>query len=235
MANKFYAVKKGKCRGIFLSWEDCKKQIDGMPYVAYKSFTSLLEAAEYLEVPINYGEQDENSDSDGDEQAVKENVDNSKNIPKVRAYVDGSYNVKTKEFSYGMIILGVEKPYCTGEKFDDTDLATMRNVAGEIKGAEAAMKYALNHNIKEIAIYYDYEGIAKWCLGQWKRNKDGTKAYKAFYDKVKEKVDVTFIKVEAHKKNGDVHNELNEHVDHVAKQMVGLWTGEPYEIQDPPR
>ena len=29
MASKFYAVKKGKIPGIYNSWDDCKKMVDG--------------------------------------------------------------------------------------------------------------------------------------------------------------------------------------------------------------
>lgn len=35
---KFYVVWKGKLPGIYTSWEDCKKQIDGFPEAVYKSF-----------------------------------------------------------------------------------------------------------------------------------------------------------------------------------------------------
>ena len=73
----------------------------------------------------------------------------------------------------------------------------MHNVAGEIKGAEAAMQYAIDEGIRRIIIYHDYEGIAKWCLGEWKTNKEGTLAYKKFYDSIKDQVDVKFVKSEA--------------------------------------
>ena len=83
----------------------------------------------------------------------------------VIAYVDGSYRSDTGEFSYGMVILqdGEEHTFC--QKMTDKELALMHNVAGEIKGSEAAMQYAMDHNIPEITIYHDYEGIAKWCTG----------------------------------------------------------------------
>ena len=42
---------------------------------------------------------------------------------------------------------------------NDAEMATMRNVAGEIKGAEAAVKKAIELGIKELVIYYDYMGI----------------------------------------------------------------------------
>ena len=36
-----------------------------------------------------------------------------------------------------------------------------RVTTGEIKGAEAAMRYAIENNKKSLTIYHDYEGIAK--------------------------------------------------------------------------
>ena len=135
----------------------------------------------------------------------------------VEIYVDGSYNSATGEFSYGMVVLlgGQEETY--SQSFQDEELATMRNVAGEIKGAEAAMQYALDHGIREIAIYHDYEGIAKWCLGEWKTNKEGTKAYKAFYDKARSQVKISFVKVTGHS-----GNKYNDMADKLAKEALGI-------------
>ena len=82
----------------------------------------------------------------------------------------------------------------------------MRNVAGEIKGAEAAMRYAVENGFQKLYIYHDYEGIAKWCQGAWKTNKEGTRAYKAYYDSVKDKLEIVFGKVAAH--TGDKYNEM---------------------------
>ena len=135
----------------------------------------------------------------------------------VEAYVDGSYNSRTNEYSYGMIILrnGEELKYA--EKYADKEMASMHNVAGEIKGAEAAMRYAVENSLKEIIIYHDYEGISKWCLGEWKANKEETKAYKGYYDSVKNKVDITFVKVAGHS-----NNKYNDIADELAKQALGI-------------
>lgn len=124
----------------------------------------------------------------------------------VIAYVDGSYRSDTGEFSYGMVILkdGEEHTFC--EKMTDKELALMHNVAGEIKGSEAAMKYAVDHNIPEITIYHDYEGIAKWCTGAWKATKPGTIAYQAFYREAMKKVKVHFVKVKGH--SNDKYNDM---------------------------
>jgi ribonuclease HI len=41
---KFYVVWNGRKKGIFTSWNVCKKQIDGFESAQYKSFTDLKEA-----------------------------------------------------------------------------------------------------------------------------------------------------------------------------------------------
>ena len=45
---KFYAVRQGKKTGMFLTWDDCKKQVMGYPGAIYKSFGTEAEAKEYL-------------------------------------------------------------------------------------------------------------------------------------------------------------------------------------------
>ena len=139
------------------------------------------------------------------------------------AYVDGSYNVKTKRFGYGIVLFtdavnpdGTPQEIRLSKSFSQEDLAEMRNVAGEIMGAAQAMKTARALGLKELVIYHDYEGIAKWCTGEWKAKKEWTKKYKAFYDEISQDLAVTFQKVEAH--SGDHYNEI---ADQLAKEAVG--------------
>ena len=37
MAGKFYAVKKGRKPGIYMSWDACKAQVMGFPKARYKT------------------------------------------------------------------------------------------------------------------------------------------------------------------------------------------------------
>lgn len=203
MANKYYAVKKGKIPGIYNSWDECKTQVDGVSGAEYKSFKSEQEARDYI--------------GDSVEQEIMNKLDENVNTSCVKAYVDGSYNSGTNEFSYGMIILQDGEELKFAEKYDDKELAVMHNVAGEIKGAEAAMRYAVENLFESIIIYHDYEGIAKWCLGEWKANKEGTKAYKEYYDSVKDKVSISFVKVTGHS-----NNKYNDIADELAKQALGI-------------
>lgn len=203
MANKYYAVKKGKTPGIYNSWNECKLQVEGFSGAEYKSFKSEKEARDYI-------------GNDREKKNVNNSVQNV-NAFDAEAYVDGSYNPETNEFSYGMIVLQNGKELKYAEKYDDKELASMHNVAGEIKGAEAAIRYAVEKSLKRITIYHDYDGIAKWCLGEWKANREGTKAYKGYYDSVKNQVDIKFVKVTGHS-----NNKYNDIADELAKQALGI-------------
>ena len=133
------------------------------------------------------------------------------------AYVDGSYNIATKEYSYGMLMYVNGDTYEAAESFDDPEMSQMRNVAGEIEGSMHAMKYCLENGIKSLDIYYDYAGIEKWALGEWKTNKEGTIAYKNYYDSIKDKLEVHFHKVKGH--SGDAGNDR---ADALAKSALGI-------------
>jgi len=211
MAVKFYAVKSGKTPGIYNTWEDCKAQTDGFSGAVYKSFSSVEEACAFLgwTSPAN---------NPAPQESVFNPIDYTLAHPKSAiAYVDGSYNDATKEFSYGVVMFAEGKQIHFAAKSDDPDLVSMRNVAGEIKGSEAAMRYAYEHSYSSITIYHDYEGISKWCLGLWKTNKDGTIAYKAFYEEMKKHLNIEFIKVKGH--SNDKYNDL---ADSLAKEAVGI-------------
>ncbi|QJA08895.1 reverse transcriptase-like protein [Romboutsia sp. CE17] len=195
---KYYAVRKGKCVGIYNTWDECKSQVNGFSGAEYKSFSNLEEANEYI-----YGKKESKIAYNGNT---------------VEAYVDGSYEHCIKEYGSGVVILkdgNILKTYSI--KGNDEFLVTMRNVAGEIEAAKLAMNYCLEENIENLILYFDYEGIEKWCTGAWKTNKSGTIEYKAFYDKVKEKLNVKFVKVKAH--SGD---KYNEEADKLAKKAIGI-------------
>ncbi len=213
---KFYAVKQGRKTGMFLTWDDCKKQVMGYPGAIYKSFGTREEAEAYLGVT---GAQTDQKDREaGITRSVSSGNNKSENTENaVEIYVDGSYHAATKEFSYGMVVLVDGKEEKFSQKMTDSELAQMRNVAGEIKGSEAAMQYALDHKIPSIIIYHDYQGIASWCNGDWKANKPGTIAYRDFYREASRKIKIQFRKVKGH--SNDKYNDM---VDQLAKEALGI-------------
>lgn len=197
MAKKYYAVRVGREQGIYESWAACQKQISGFSGAVYKGFGTREEARAFIEMGGS----------------VQETIEK----PRAVAYVDGSYDASSKAFSYGMVLFHDGKELHFSERFDDSGLAQMHNVAGELKGAEAAMRYCLENDIPDITIYHDYEGIAKWCSGEWQAKKPGTIAYADYYKKASARVKIRFVKVRGH--SGDRYNDM---ADRLAKSALGL-------------
>lgn len=48
MPKKVYAVRAGRSCGIFTTWDECKKQVDGYAGARYKGFTDIAEALAWL-------------------------------------------------------------------------------------------------------------------------------------------------------------------------------------------
>ncbi|MCR5293545.1 MAG: ribonuclease H family protein [Eubacterium sp.] len=231
---KYYAVKKGKTSGIYETWDECSRNVTGVPGAQFKGFATIEEAREYLGAPLP-------EKSGNDSVMVSDGVGETKISAKFSpglledrkseliaymkrligssdaiAFVDGSYDSSTGDFAYGMLIYhdGVYEEF--SEKFTNDARNGMHNVAGEIEGSMHAMKYALQHGLGSISIHYDYEGIEKWCTGVWKATKEGTISYRDYYLSVKDRVKVNFVKVKGH--SGDPGNER---ADELARMALG--------------
>jgi ribonuclease HI len=201
---KFYAVAAGRETGVFENWSDCEKQVKGFSGAKFKSFESLEEATAFVK----------GSD-------LSEKGSSSPLNPQIPtndyAFVDGSYNASTGVYGYGGFI------YHNGERIllsghgDDPEMAGMRNVAGEILGAEAAIRKADELGLSHITVLYDYSGIECWADGSWKANKFGTARYRDVVKEFRDSLDISFVKVAAH--TGIEGNEL---ADRLAKEAVGI-------------
>ncbi len=199
MAKKYYAVQIGKVPGIYFTWDDCKAMVDGYSGAKYKSFTSLTEAEAF----------------------VKGNESNANKKMEIEAgnyaFVDGSYNIATGVYGYGGFLIAQGEKHVLQGSGHEEEMASMRNVAGEILGSMAAVEKAMELGLKELEIYYDYMGIEKWATGEWKRNKTGTISYYEYMQSIKDKLAVTFVKVKGHS-----GIEGNEEADMLAKEAVGI-------------
>lgn len=51
MKQKYYVVWKGVTPGVYDSWEECRKQVDGFEGARYKSFATKAEADKYFSEP----------------------------------------------------------------------------------------------------------------------------------------------------------------------------------------
>lgn len=202
---KIYAVRKGRKTGLFNTWPECQKQVIGFSGAEYKSFLTQKEAEKYL-----------NGDKSNNLASINiENGDPSTEL--VIAYVDGSYDIKSKQYGSGVVIFWRGQKLTFSFKGNEPELITMRNVAGEIKAAQRAMEFAKEKGANKIIIYYDYEGIEKWCTRAWEAKKEGTQLYVKAYQEISKSIKIEFVKVQAH--TGD---KYNEEADRLAKGAIGL-------------
>ncbi len=190
---KYYVVKKGLKTGIYDNWDECKVNVDGYQGAIYKSFSNLKDAQDFFE----------------DKEVFKTDIPT--------AYIDGSFNPSNDEYSFGAVLIIDNEEMMFNKKYAKDEYSIHRNVAGELKGAGFIIQYAINHGIKEMNVYYDYEGIRSWYLGIWKANLEMTKIYQSFAKEAKKKIKVNFIKVKSH--SNDKYNDL---VDSLAKQALGI-------------
>lgn len=189
---KYYAIKEGLKRGIFNSWDECKEYVSGYKGAVYKSFSTLEDAKNYLE-------------------------DKEEEVCGTFAYVDGSYNPQTTEYSFGAVLYYNNQMYQFKRKFGPDEYSKSRNVSGEIRGAAFIIQYAIKLGIKELDLYYDYRGIEEFYTGFYKATKDLPMRYQMFAQEAKKQIKINFHKVKSH-----TNNKYNDMVDNLAKEALGI-------------
>ena len=81
---KYYAVRKGRQKGIFTSWPECQKQVSGFKGAEFKSFKTKSEAQTYLNQTNSLQNHQQQTSMTKEDALV--------------VYVDGSYDQRLKRY-----------------------------------------------------------------------------------------------------------------------------------------
>ncbi|MFC0190494.1 viroplasmin family protein [Fictibacillus aquaticus] len=193
---KFYAVKVGRKIGVFSTWSECEKQVKGFSGASYKSFLTKEEAEKFLKSNVSSKE------------AVKSGD--------LLIYVDGSYSKAKDKAGFGCVFVKDDEVIHKVSKQSPIDKnEDLWNVSAEIAGVLHAVEWSVNNDYRKVNIFYDYEGLEKWYIGDWKANKRTTKEYVEKMNNFKKHININFFKVKAH--SGDI---FNEQADQLAKSAV---------------
>ena len=217
MSNKYYAVKVGKKPGIYNTWDECKEQVNKFPGAIYKSFKTMEEAKKFI--LLNLDNKEQNNDSSNISTKLNEKTSESFLADEgLTIYVDGSFSLEKKNFSYGLVAIDNGKVIYEdkGIGFDEKAVP-LRNVSGEVLGAMKAVEYAIEKGYEKVTIVFDYQGIESWALGIWKRNNEITSNYNKFMQEKMKEIKISFKKVKGH--SGD---KFNDRVDSLAKEALGI-------------
>lgn len=199
MPSKFYAVKKGKKPGIYRTWPETQKQVMGFSGAQYKSFTTEQEAKDFINPPA--------------QKRVDWTAEDT-----IEAYVDGSFDKTTNRYSYGVVIVKNGQIVETFYQADNNPrYVESFQIAGEVFGAIAAIKWAIEEGYQAINIRYDYMGIEQWATGMWRANKPVSQDYIEQFKKLAPQITVRFQKEKAH--SGVEYNEL---ADQLAKKALQI-------------
>lgn len=211
MAKKVYAIKEGfdsntneKIENkIVGTWAECLKYVKGVKGAKYKSFEDINSAKQFL--------------VEGSKM-LKKGVDN---YPEdcLHIYVDGSYNVTTERYSYGLVAVRSNiVEYIESDAAKDSSKRNIRQIAGELEGAIRGVEYALSKGDKKVVILHDYEGVSHHATGYWERREQSSaEYYKNMNELMSEGIEVIFVKVDSH--TGDLFNEL---VDEKCKEKLEI-------------
>lgn len=211
MAQKIYAVKKGRETGIFNSWPECQAQVTGFNGALYKGFKTKQEADDYLagiesDAPAK---KKKTSTVKKDVMSVAQELELTDKYSSmdncIVVYTDGSNileNLKVR-YSYGFVVIKNNEIIFEGNgEGTNEEASKLENVAGELTAAMQAVLFAKKQfPNQKLYIFHDYQGVSSWALGDWKAKNPTVKKYVEFMKKYESIVPFDFVKVTGHKGN----------------------------------
>jgi len=229
---KYYAVHKGKQPGIYNTWDQCKKQIDGFSGPIYKKFENEAEAQLFLKNGFNQISLQKFSKK----QNIAKNIDKKNEeildellkdkTNRIFIYTDGScikFKNGINKAGYGIYIpqlnIKVSKPLLNQKQTNNrAELTSILETVNHLKPSDLIKELIIITDSAYSMFIFDktgenYEKNNFMKDGQQVLNKD--LIIKAL--KMKRKYNVQLVKVRAHTSKDDIHSLNNDVVDKLAK------------------
>lgn len=199
---KYYAVRTGVTPGIYHSWEETEPLVKGYPGANFQGFKTLEGAQAFLE-----GRDIEEVSSTGALPTLEKDKNHSSFTPtEYVAYVDGSFDKKSNCYGSGVVLLRKNQVIDELSFYGNDSLySDSYQIAGETSASLAAIQWAIDHDVSELTIAYDYQGIASWATGEWNARKAVSIDYVTRFNELSKHIQVHFMKVKGH--SGVLHNE----------------------------
>lgn len=235
MSKKYYAVRIGREPGIYLTWDECKAQVDKFPGAIYKSFKTMEEAEKFAGLKATTTEKVKSTTSTRTTKTVAKATELKpiRSTAKVKvfenyieplevkdnfdmiAFVDGSYEKFSKTYGSGIAVLDLEKDTVEEHKEAGIDKWDQWNIVGEVEASKYAIKLAKEKGMKRLCIYHDLKNLSLWASGSWQAKNEYTQDYVRYVEDYSKDVDITFIKVKGHSSN-----KYNDIADRLAREAI---------------
>lgn len=200
----FYAVKKGKIKDIFDSWELCQQQVKGFKNAQYKKFKTKQEAIDYM----------------NDDTIVIKQVEQE--TSKKYVYCDGSciHNGKPNAKSGIGIYFGDNDPRNVSKSIEGNtnniaELVAMISVYDIIKDEPYTIVSDSKYALLCVGSY------GKKCEEKGWSDIPNKELVKKLYYTYKN-TSIQFLHVYSHTNKKDIHSIGNQHADRLAQNSISM-------------
>lgn len=202
----YYAVKKGYKPGIYNTWEECKKNVNGFKRAEFKKFKNIDNAKNFINIT------EENKIEDYD----------------IIIYTDGGCINNGKKNAKASI--GVYFGKNDNRNISSRINGKQTNNTAEIKAIIKAIKIVkleLKKN-KKVLIYSDSRYAIRCCKDygekmnkiDWKKDIPNKNLVKKVYLLCKKFKNLNFKYIKAHTNNDDIHSKGNDMADKLASKAL---------------
>lgn len=221
---KFYAVRSGRQPGIYLTWDQCKAQVDGYTNAEYKGFSSREDAEAYL------GERSKPTTQDAptkpapamfEDEPLPPPVKIIAGLKQVTLYSDGACTGNPGPGGYGVVLLadGGRKEMSAGYRRTTNNRMEMLGCIVGLQTLTEQSQVTIYSDSRYVVNAIEKKWAVRWRKNGWKRRDENGEMKPALNADLwalmldlcdRHKVNFVWVR-------GHAGNRENERCDHLAR------------------